>query len=299
MRLVRPEDVVLCLPDSADYPRQEGAVIVADCSNSENSVSSLRLAVARGFRVASANKKPFADSSMQVFEELTKWPGSCRFESTAGAATPFVATAMRLRSCNDLVHSALGSMSGTLGYLMSELERASKPRLSVVLQRAIDLGYTEPDARDDLSGVDVQRKAVIIARVLGAKISMADVPVEALYPPPLSLVPYAEFVERVCKRGELDEQMAERIESARANRCVLRYVASISLQSGTTVGLQAVPADSPLGRLTGTGNLLQFKTKYFGEQELVLQGAGAGGENTASGVLADIVELAHCAVPHQ
>ncbi len=181
-------DLVLSLPDAVDDHRRSGPIVVADCSNSGTSVSCLRLAVARGFRVAAANKKPFSDSSMQVFRELTASPASCRFESTAGAATPFVTTAMRLRAANDDVSAVLGSMSGTLGYLMSELETSATPSLGAALASAIEQGYTEPDCRDDLSGVDVQRKAVILARVLGHDISMDDVPVEALYTHSLATV---------------------------------------------------------------------------------------------------------------
>ena len=166
LQCVPAHDLVLSLPDN-DVRADAGPVVVADCTNSGESVQSLRLAVARGFRVAAANKKPFSDSPIEVFRELTAWGGSCRFESTAGAATPFVATAARLRAA-DHVHAVTGSLSGTLGFLLSALEAPSKPQFGAVLQKAVELGYTEPDCRDDLSGEDVQRKAVILARVLGA-----------------------------------------------------------------------------------------------------------------------------------
>ena len=166
LQCVPAHDLVLSLPDN-DVRADAGPVVVADCTNSGESVQSLRLAVARGFCVAAANKKPFSDSPIEVFRELTAWGGSCRFESTAGAATPFVATAARLRAA-DHVHAVTGSLSGTLGFLLSALEAPSKPQFGAVLQQAVELGYTEPDCRDDLSGEDVQRKAVILARVLGA-----------------------------------------------------------------------------------------------------------------------------------
>jgi homoserine dehydrogenase len=137
----------------------------------------------------------------------------------------------------------------------------------------------------------VGRKALILARMLGRKAEMKDVQIEPLYDSSaLQALSVPEFIGALHSQ---DAFYAEKIAQARASGSVLRYVASIHEPAGPiSVGLMALSSDSPLGRLQGTGNLVEFHTTVYGDQPLVVQGAGAGGAVTAVGILADMVEVA-------
>lgn len=182
----------------------------------------------------------------------------------------------------------VSNSSGTLGYVMSEVEDG-KP-LSQVVKTAKSLGYTEPDPRDDLGGMDVARKALILARLLGRRITMDSIKVESLYPDEMG--PTVMSVDDFLSKGLplLDKSICERVAKASVSGKVLRYVCVIE---GTRceVGIQELPRDSPLGRLRGSDNVLEVYTRCYNKQPLVIQGAGAGNDTTAAGVLADILDI--------
>ena len=283
-----------------EYAADAPDAVVVDCSASAATIPALLLA-ARRLRVVSANKKPFADSSITTFASLARTPSSparVRYESTVGAGLPVVATLSRLVGAHDRVHRISGCLSGSLGYITSALQAGEA--FSSVVGRAKRLGYTEPDPRDDLGGVDVARKALILARTLGMDADLADVDVQPLCPPQLARLPLIEFMAAL---PSLDESFASRAAAAAADGDVLRYVATVTPPTSArasrgrlTVGLASVPAASPLGSLSGTDNLVEMGTDVYATTSLVLRGAGAGTAATASGVLADMVELAFMCV---
>jgi homoserine dehydrogenase len=160
---------------------------------------------------------------------------------------------------------------------------------SEIVREAHRLGYTEPDPRDDLSGLDVARKALILARGLGWQLDMTDIVVEGLYPSRMETLPVPEFLEAL---PDLDEQFQERVQVAASQGKVLRYTASVE-DGQCRVGPTVVDVNSPLGRLHGTDNLVEFHTHWYSPDPLVIQGRGAGTDVTAAGVLSDIVELAY------
>lgn len=262
-------------------------VIVVDASGADGTGEALLLALQRGSAVTTANKKPMSDK--QSLWDSMHAPANrhrLRYESTVGAGTPMVATLARVVASGDPVRQIQGTFSGTLGYVMSGLEMGKM--YSTVINEAARLGYTEPDPRDDLGGVDVARKALILARMLGWKVEMSDVQVEPLYPSSLASVSIPAFLGALSSQDAL---YAEKIQQAKHEQYRMRYVAN--LESGKiSVGLMAVKADSPLGRLQGTENMMELHTAVFGMSPLVVQGAGAGGAVTAVGILADMVELA-------
>jgi homoserine dehydrogenase len=199
---------------------------------------------------------------------------------------PVIETARALIRAADRVDVVQGALSGTLGFLCTGLQ-AGEP-LSLLVQEAMQLGYTEPDPRIDLSGQDVARKALILARTLDWKLDLRDVAVTSMVPPALADLSVADFLSRL---PELDAEFAERAAAAAAEGRVLRYIAE--LRGGrATVGLQTVPLDSPLGRLRGNDNLVAFSTRYYPDNPLVLQGRGAGVDAAAAGVHADLVAVA-------
>ncbi|XP_031248280.1 uncharacterized protein LOC116106061 isoform X2 [Pistacia vera] len=258
-----------------------------DCSASSETVGVLAQVVDLGCCIVLANKKPLT-STMEDYDKLVSHPRRIRHESTVGAGLPVIASLNRMILSGDPVHRIVGSLSGTLGYVMSEVEDG-KP-LSQVVKAAKSLGYTEPDPRDDLSGMDVARKALILARLLGRRINMGSIKIESLYPEEMG--PNAMSVKDFLSTGLplLDKDIGERVRKASLYGNVLRYVCMIE-GSRVEVGIQELPKDSPLGRLRGSDNVLEIYSRCYGEQPLVIQGAGAGNDTTAAGVLADILDI--------
>ncbi|CAI8597745.1 unnamed protein product [Vicia faba] len=273
--------------DIASQLGKKTGLAFVDCTASSDTISVLKQVVDLGCCVVMANKKPLT-STMEDFENLMKYPRRIRHESTVGAGLPVIASLNRIISSGDPVHRIVGSLSGTLGYVMSEVEDG-KP-LSQVVRAAKSLGYTEPDPRDDLSGMDVARKALILARILGRQINMDSIQVESLYPKEMG--PDVMTVDDFLGRGLLllDKDIQERVEKAASNGNVLRYVCVIEGPS-CKVGIQELPKNSALGRLRGSDNVLEVYTQCYSDQPLVIQGAGAGNDTTAAGVLADIVDI--------
>lgn len=267
--------------------------IVVDCSASDNLIPALLLALEKGGGCCFANKKPLT-SKQEYFDQMFSPTNHARigYESSVGAGTPMIAALQRLIAGGDEVMKVQGTFSGTLGYLMSGLQEGTP--YSEVVKKAYDLGYTEPEPRDDLGGVDVGRKALILARTLGWKMEMKDVEIEPLYPDEFASLSVPDFLKSLHK---LDESYKEKTEAASVSGTALRYVASVD-NGKCKVGLKAVPLDSPIGRLSGTANMVEFYTKIYGDSPLVIQGAGAGGDVTAAGVLADIVQVANVIHSH-
>jgi len=274
-----------------DLPR---GTIVVDCTASEDTVPALKEAVASGLRVVSANKKPFS-MDQATYDALVgapqRHPHLCRHESTVGAGLPVIAALQRLQGANDPVRKVAGTFSGTLGYVMTGLQEG-RP-FSEIVADARAQGFTEPDPRDDLGGVDVARKALILARGMGMRLELSDVEVSPLYPKEMEGLSVEDFMAAL---PALDAEFAAKAEEAKAKGEALRYAAAIE-GSTLKVGAASVKVGSPLGSLSGTDNLVEFYTKWYPESPLVIRGAGAGAGTTAAGILADVVELAFAAEP--
>jgi aspartokinase/homoserine dehydrogenase 1 len=199
---------------------------------------------------------------------------------------PILDTYRKLVESGDRVSKIEGCLSGTLGFLLTEVEKG-RP-FSRSLRLAMERGYTEPDPRDDLSGADVGRKALILARLLGFGGEPGDVEVESLVPPRLRKIPRARFLERL---EELDPAWEERVSRARSRRRVLRYLASVTRRR-IQVRLAEVEPVSPFAGLSGTDNQVAFTTRRYRTNPLVIQGPGAGLAVTAAGIFNDVAELA-------
>ena len=232
-----------------------------------------------------SNKLPLA-ASFENFKTLQKFGGKRFFyETTVGAGLPVIKTLKEMIATGDENIRISGCFSGTLGFICSALEKGIPFSQSVALAK--EKGITEPDPREDLSGMDVARKAIILARVLGKEIEMKDLSVEALYPASYSNYSVSEFMEHI---HELDEKYAKMFRKAAKKHNTYRYVASIS-DKKCSVGLQEGPKHSQLGSLNGPDNMIVFATKRYSENPLVIQGPGAGLEVTAAGVFGDIVSI--------
>lgn len=273
--------------------------IVVDCTASDDTVPALLYALERQYKIVLANKKPLT-RDQEVYDRLTtagdtgdnafqRHLGRARWETTVGAGLPVIATLNRLMSSGDTIQRITGAFSGTLGYVMTGLQEGKA--FSAIVREAHELGYTEPDPRDDLGGVDVARKALILARGLGWQMVMDDIAVESLYPPEMDSLPVEAFMEAL---PELDEGFAAKVAEAQEQGGLLRYAALV--EDGTCrVGPTIAPTGSPLGQLQGTDNLVAFSSRWYAPAPLVVQGRGAGTDATAAGVLSDIIELAYTA----
>ncbi|AES71565.1 putative homoserine dehydrogenase [Medicago truncatula] len=283
---VHPESEGKILEIASQLGKKTGLAFV-DCTASSDTIVVLKQVVDLGCCVVMANKKPLT-STMGDFEKLLTYPRRIRHESTVGAGLPVISSLNRIISSGDPVNRIIGSLSGTLGYVMSEVEDG-KP-LSQVVRAAKSLGYTEPDPRDDLGGMDVARKALILARILGRRINMDSIQIESLYPKEMGPDVMTDDDFLSCGLLLLDKDIQERVEKAASNGNVLRYVCVIE-GPRCEVGIQELPKNSALGRLRGSDNVLEVYTRCYSNQPLVIQGAGAGNDTTAAGVLADIVDI--------
>ena len=258
--------------------------ILVDLTASSGTGPTLQAALNAGSAVVLANKKPLAQawsSSQSLFE----YP-FLRYEATVGAGLPVIKTLRDLVNTGDEIVHIEGCFSGTLGFLCSQFDRGKS--YSAAVREAHAAGFTEPDPREDLSGRDVARKALILARTAGWPLEPTDLSVEALYPAGMADLSPAEFMDRL---ESLDDEYATRVAAAAEEGKVLRYVARVSSE-GCQVGLQAVPKSSSLGALDGPANYVAFTTRRYSDTKLAISGPGAGLEVTAAGVLGDVMDVA-------
>lgn len=249
----------------------------------------LEAALAGGMDIVLANKRPLAalrGSRSGLSRSATSRGRRVLHEATVGAGLPIIDTISKLKESGDDVLRIEGCPSGTLGYLFGELGRGTV--FSTALRAAMALGYTEPDPREDLSGMDVARKALILGHLLGFKGKLESVIVESLVPEEYRDLTTSEFISRL---EELDPLWRERVDETRSRDSVLRYRATAG-RDGVRVGLVAVSAASSLGALMGTDNQFSITTSRYRDNPIVITGPGAGVAVTAAGVLNDVLKLA-------
>lgn len=253
--------------------------IVVDVTAQDGMEPVLDAALAHGWGVALANKKALAgpwETAQRYFNEPR-----LRHESTVGGGQPVIATLRYLLDTSDAVMRIEGQLSGTLGYICQRLDEEMP--FSRAIAEAKAFGYTEPDPREDLGGLDVMRKMLILARMAGWPLDSADIAVESLYHSALAHLSVPEFM---ASARALDPSMADRVKVARDNGMVLRYMATVSAEGGS-VGLQTLPASSGLANL----KYISFQTSRYEDEPLLIGGKGAGVQMTAAGVHGDMIAL--------
>jgi len=242
----------------------------------------------RGIHVVTPNKHAGSGPlpRWQALEAARAGGGLFRYEATVGAGLPVLSTLRDLLDTGDELLAIEGILSGTLAWLCNRYD-GSVP-FGALVGQARALGYTEPDPRDDLGGLDVARKLVILAREAGRPLALAQVRVESLVPTELAGLDRDAFLARL---DALDAPMAARLAEARANGQVLRHVARLDAE-GARVGLAALPADHAFAHLALTDNVVLFRTRRYRDNPLIVRGPGAGPEVTAAGVFADLLRVA-------
>ncbi len=264
--------------------------VIIDCTASESIAALYAGWLERGIHVITPNKKAFS-GAISDYRKLkqTAEHGSSHFfyETTVGAALSVISTLRDLIDTGDEIRSVQGIFSGTLAYLFNVYDGTTP--FSGIVRKAMESGYTEPDPRDDLSGMDVARKLTILARELGQTVEIGDFPVQNLVPEALRDVDIGDFLGRL---PEYDDDIKALYERAAADDKKLRYIARLDADGAAEVRLEAIAVGHPFSNINLTDNIVQFETSRYASNPLVIQGPGAGPEVTAGGVFSDLLRLA-------
>ncbi len=277
-------------PEAVALLINQGPVIVMDAAAGDETAALDARALASGAGVVLSNKAPLAlPIENPIAAEL--WAsagprGHLRYEATCGAGLPVISTLRTLLDTGDEPIEIIGALSGTLGAIFTDLGNGA--RFSEAVVSAKEKGFTEPDPRDDLSGLDVARKALILARTIGRRVNLDEIAVENLVPEALRETSGSEFLERV---PELDEEWSRRAETARSAGATLKYVATVPADGQIVVGVREVPVSSLLGALQGPENIVVIRTTRYSVNPLTVVGPGAGAAVTAAGMTGDMLAL--------
>ena len=263
--------------------------VLIDCTASAAVASHYRDWLARGIHVVTPNKKANSGAlpDYRALREAARAAGThYLYEATVGAGLPVIQTLRDLRETGDDITRIEGIFSGTLAYLFNVFDGSES--FSSIVRAAKQKGYTEPDPRDDLSGMDVARKLIILGREMGLTLEMSDVEVTGLVPKALDGCSVEEFMERL---PEFDAVMAQALKDAKQAGQVLRYVGRVDADGKATVGLTHLDATHAFANIALTDNVVRFATRRYCDNPLIVQGPGAGPEVTAGGVFSDLLRL--------
>ena len=263
---------------------------IIDCTSDEGLAGEYANFLANGFNVVAANKKANT-SSMAYYREMRTVAArhfrKFMYETNVGAGLPFIDTLQSLIRSGDELKSFSGILSGSLSMIFGMLEDGVA--FSAAVEKAMQLGFTEPDPRDDLSGMDVARKLLIVAREIGLELELDEIEVEPVIAH--GFAADAGIDELIGLLKALDEDFADRVKSAQAADGVLRYIGRIE-DGHCSVSIDVVPKNMPLGSIRDGENALVLHTRYYQPIPLVLRGYGAGADVTAAGVFGDLLRTA-------
>ncbi|KAH3663760.1 hypothetical protein OGAPHI_005162 [Ogataea philodendri] len=269
-------------------------VILVDNTSNETLANSYPLFLKNGVSVATPNKKAFS-SSLTLWNDIfaAENTGLCFHEASVGAGLPLISPLKEMVATGDEIQSIEGILSGTLSYIFNEYSTISPntSKFSDIVKVAKNLGYTEPDPRDDLNGLDVARKVTILARIAGLQVeSPTSFSVQSLIPKQLESVESAD--EYLQKLPDFDHEMEKLKSEAAQEGKVLRFIGKVDVASKkTSVEIAKYDASHPFAALKGSDNVISIKSKRY-PNPLIIQGAGAGAEVTAMGVLGDVIKVA-------
>lgn len=266
--------------------------VLVDCTADSSVASCYHDWLRRGIHVITPNKK----ANSGPLDQYSKLRALQRqsythyfYEATVGAGLPIISTLRGLLETGDKILRIEGIFSGTLSYIFNNF--IGTRAFSDVVAEAKQAGYTEPDPRDDLSGTDVARKVIILARESGLKLELSDIPVQSLVPQPLRAnASVEEYMQRL---PQFDSEMARERQEAEDAGDVLRYVGVVDAVSEEgRVEMRRYKKDHPFAQLSGSDNIIAFTTTRYKEQPLIVRGPGAGAQVTAGGIFSDILRLA-------
>ncbi|WMS86896.1 bifunctional aspartate kinase/homoserine dehydrogenase I [Pleionea litopenaei] len=263
--------------------------VFVDCTSSDQLSGQYNQLFEHGLHIVAANKKANT-SSIQNYQKLRqnahRYLRKFAYETNVGAGLPIIANIQNQVRSGDQLLAFGGILSGSLSYIMGELDNGLA--FSEAVKKAKEKGFTEPDPRDDLNGMDIARKLLIIAREFGAEGELDDVIIESLLPPELfAKNSIDEFMQAL---PEVDRSIQQQVEQAKAQGQVLRYAGTIDQNGQMKVSLIAVNASHPLFPIKDGENAFSFHTQRYDPVPLVIRGYGAGADVTAAGVFGDILQ---------
>lgn len=266
-------------------------LIAVDATASQDFTKNYNLLIENGFNIVAANKKAntqsldFYKNLRQNFEKYDK---KFLYETNVGAGLPVINTIRNLHLSGEKISKIRGVFSGSISYIFNRFSN-EESTFSNILLDAERLGLTEPDSREDLSGHDVARKLLILARELNLEIEFSEIKIESLLLPNLN--ENNTLIEFENNKKLLDNPF-KIAKTTQFGTHVLRYIGEIDLENHNfIVKLVSEPRNSPIGQLTGPDNLIEIYTNSYGKIPIVIQGAGAGKKVTARGVLSDILNI--------
>lgn len=261
--------------------------VFVDCTSAQSVANLYARALKEGFHVVTPNKKANTSSYeyyLEMRENARQSQHKFLYETNVGAGLPVIENLQNLLAAGDEVEKFEGILSGSLSFIFGKLEEGLT--LSQATLLAKEKGFTEPDPCDDFSGADVARKLLILARETGLPLEFEDIEIEGVLPQGFSEgMTRDEFLEVL---PELDAEFSKRVEAAKAEGKVLRYVGSITGDK-CRVAIEAVDENHPLYKVKDGENALAFLTRYYNPIPLLLRGYGAGNSVTAAGIFADIL----------
>ncbi|XP_077213166.1 bifunctional aspartokinase/homoserine dehydrogenase 1, chloroplastic-like isoform X2 [Tasmannia lanceolata] len=266
--------------------------VLVDCTADSNVANHYHNWLCKGIHVITPNKKANSgplDRYLKLRALQRRSYTHYFYEATVGAGLPIISTLRGLLETGDKILRIEGIFSGTLSYIFNNF--IGNRAFSEVVAEAKQAGYTEPDPRDDLSGTDVARKVIILARESGLRLELSDIPVQSLVPEPLRVCASAEeFMQQI---PNFDDDMTKKRQDAEASGEVLRYVGVVdAVKAEGLVELRRYKKDHPFAQLSGSDNIIAFTTTRYKEQPLIVRGPGAGAQVTAGGIFSDILRLA-------
>ena len=264
-------------------------VAILDCTANQDIAMQYATIMEKGIHLITPNKHANAGDYQyyQKLRKLSQHQAHYFYEATVCAGLPVISTLQDLIKTGDKVKSIIGVVSGTLSYIFNEMGKGKT--FSEAVLDAKKLGFTEPDPREDLSGMDVARKLVCLARELGYSVTLSDVKVQNLVPPALKACSLKQFLEEL---PQYDHFLEKHLLKARLDQQCLHYVGIIDKDGQLAIEMQLFDSTHPFSRLEGTDNMIIFKTERYDLRPMIIQGPGAGAAVTAAGIFSDLLRLA-------